>query len=83
MDCNISHSLEIAYDSTGKLKLQTSSKHKEKTISDKRIHQKHNYRLQLGLQKDYNVDPFKDCLSTDQEIDFFRGSRSNPSFTAS
>ena len=60
MDCNISHSLEIAYDSTGKLKLQTSSKH-----------------------KDYNVDPFKDCLSTGQEIDFFRGSRSNPSFTAS
>ena len=65
-----------------KLKLHTSFKHKKITISDKQMHQKHdeNFKSQL---KDYNVDPFKDCISFGQEIDFFRGSRSTPSFRAS
>ena len=56
-----------------KLKLHTSSKHKETTINHKRMHQKHAENLKLQL-KDYNGDPFEKiseiCISTGQEINF-------------
>ena len=41
-----------------KWRLHTSSKHKEITISDKRMHHKHDENLKSQL-KDYNVDPFE------------------------
>ena len=57
MNYNISYSFETSNDSTTKLRLHTSSKHKETTISDKRMHQKHDESLKSQL-KHYNVDPF-------------------------
>ena len=56
-----------------KLRLRTSSKHKETTISHKRMHQKHVENLKSQL-KDYKVDPSEDSssigISADQEISF-------------
>ena len=56
-----------------KLRLHTSSKHKETTISHKRMHQKHVENLKSQL-KDYKVDPSEDSssigISADQEISF-------------
>ena len=73
MDCNISYSFETANDSTEKLRLCTSSKHKETKISHKRMHQKYVENLKLQL-KNYNVYPFEDssavCISTGQKINF-------------
>ena len=56
-----------------KLRLRTSSKHKETTISHKRMHQKHVENLKSQL-KDYKVDPSEDSssigISAGQEISF-------------
>ena len=55
-----------------KLRLHTS-KHKETTISHKRMHRKHVENLKSKL-KDYKVDPSEDSssigISADQEISF-------------
>ena len=42
-----------------KLELHPSSKHKETTITDKQMHQKHDESLK-SQSKDYYVDPFED-----------------------
>ena len=56
-----------------KLKLHTSSKHKETTINHKRMHQKQAENLK-SQSKDYNVDPFEESsemyISTGEEINF-------------
>ena len=55
------------------LRLHKSSKHKETTIDDKRMHPKHDENLK-SQWKDYHVDLSEDssaiCISTRQEIDF-------------
>ena len=68
MDCNISYSFETANDSTEKLRLYTSSKHKETKISHKWMHQKHVENLKLQL-KNYNYSSAV-CISTGQKINF-------------
>ena len=56
-----------------KLRLHISSKHKEVTISHKRMHQKHIKNLK-SLLNNYNVDHFEDsstiCINTGREIHF-------------
>ena len=55
------------------LRLYKSSKHKETTIDDKRMHAKHDENLK-SQWKDYHVDLSEDSsaiyISTRQEIDF-------------
>ena len=66
-----------------KLRLRTSSKHKETTISHKRMHQKHVENLKSQL-KDYKVDPSEDSssigISADQEISSELGNKMHLSF---
>ena len=75
MDCYLLYSFKTANVSTEKLRLHKSFKHKETTISDKRMPQKH----------DENVGCFENSsaiwVSTGQEIDF--GLTSIPGFRAS
>ena len=47
MNYNISYSFETSNDSTTKLRLHTSSKHKETTTSDRRMHQKRKFEITI------------------------------------
>ena len=55
-----------------KLRLNTSSKHKETTLNNKKLHQKHVESLKSKL-KDYNIDPFGNSptihMSSGEEIE--------------
>ena len=53
-----------------KLRLQTSSKHKETAINHRRMHKKYIENLKSEL-KDYSVEPFVNSSTVVQEIDFF------------